>query len=647
LQRIISVVGLGYVGLPLAVAFGRAGRTIGFDISARRIHRLYVLIFFLIIPAYAHAVTYYVDATAGNDNYHGTTIDAPWKTIAKVNGRTFQPGDSVLFKRGCTWREQLTVPSSGTEGNPITFGAYGTGDKPVISGADIVGSNSWSLYSGNIYVTKVGSITPPNQLYVDGKFYDIAHYPNSGWLLATAKSSDTTSIIDAHLTLKADQIVGATVMTKAVPWSITSSTATTYDPATHKITLNAPVFDTSLVMRTGYGYYLTNKLWMLDSPGEWYYNPASGRLYLWMAGSDNPSGHVIEVSNRSYGVYNNNKNYFTITDLAVTKANQNDVHMYSGHYITVTNLDISGGKFGIYFTGIYNSSIQNNSVQNTLADGIREDGTLNTIDISNNTVNNAGNVGSSPKQSGGGLHIGGTNINVANNNITNSGYDGICFDGNTITVKNNVINRSCLVLNDCAGIYTGGMGSRSTSKTIIGNTVTNSIGNYSGTPNTSTNAHGIYLDDGTHDTTVSGNNISNISIGIYIHTGHNNTVTGNKVYSARMNGILINEAGVAATSVGVVHDNVVTGNTFESISTNATTYYYSLIDASTNFGTYNYNQYYHPNSNYVVKNQNLNYTLPAWQQASGQDLNSTDSKSYAPRTGTNMNLNLRVKKVAP
>ena len=39
-QRTISVVGLGYVGLPVAVAFGMKRRTIGFDINSRRIEEL-------------------------------------------------------------------------------------------------------------------------------------------------------------------------------------------------------------------------------------------------------------------------------------------------------------------------------------------------------------------------------------------------------------------------------------------------------------------------------------------------------------------------------------------------------------------------------------------------------------------------------
>lgn len=39
-EKIISVIGLGYVGLPVAVAFAKIGKTIGFDINTRRIKEL-------------------------------------------------------------------------------------------------------------------------------------------------------------------------------------------------------------------------------------------------------------------------------------------------------------------------------------------------------------------------------------------------------------------------------------------------------------------------------------------------------------------------------------------------------------------------------------------------------------------------------
>ena len=40
-ERIISVVGLGYVGLPVAVAFGLRRKTVGFDINPTRISELH------------------------------------------------------------------------------------------------------------------------------------------------------------------------------------------------------------------------------------------------------------------------------------------------------------------------------------------------------------------------------------------------------------------------------------------------------------------------------------------------------------------------------------------------------------------------------------------------------------------------------
>ena len=39
-KTVVGVIGLGYVGLPLAVEFGKKYRTVGFDINAERIKQL-------------------------------------------------------------------------------------------------------------------------------------------------------------------------------------------------------------------------------------------------------------------------------------------------------------------------------------------------------------------------------------------------------------------------------------------------------------------------------------------------------------------------------------------------------------------------------------------------------------------------------
>jgi hypothetical protein len=95
--------------------------------SARKI----ILFAFLVWSGLASATTYYVSSSTGNDSNNGTSSATAWQTIAHVNGQSFQPGDSVMFKRGDVWNESLTPASSGSSGNPITFDAYGSGAAPT------------------------------------------------------------------------------------------------------------------------------------------------------------------------------------------------------------------------------------------------------------------------------------------------------------------------------------------------------------------------------------------------------------------------------------------------------------------------------------------------------------------------------------
>lgn len=93
-----------------------------------------IAVTFLFIPfTVTHAEDYYVDATGGSDANTGTSTAAAWQTISKVNSAVLQPGDNVYFKRGETFVGTLAVAESGATGNPITFGAYGSGTKPMIA----------------------------------------------------------------------------------------------------------------------------------------------------------------------------------------------------------------------------------------------------------------------------------------------------------------------------------------------------------------------------------------------------------------------------------------------------------------------------------------------------------------------------------
>lgn len=114
------------------------------------------------------SASYYVDCRAGNDNNDGRSSGKAWRTISRVNSAVLHPGDSVLFNRGCIWREQITNSASGNANNPITYGAYGMGAKPSIRGSNTYNSaNLWTMEGGNFWYT-AGIQSDPGVFAHDG-----------------------------------------------------------------------------------------------------------------------------------------------------------------------------------------------------------------------------------------------------------------------------------------------------------------------------------------------------------------------------------------------------------------------------------------------------------------------------------------------
>jgi len=126
-------------------------------------------LFLLLSSSSASAATYYVDSAGGNDNNEGTSATTAWRSLAKVNSFRFSPGDTLLLRRGGRWREQLKFPSSGAANQPILIDAFGEGELPVISGADLVDPASWIQRQDsppNVWQTAVP--VQPNVVLFDG-----------------------------------------------------------------------------------------------------------------------------------------------------------------------------------------------------------------------------------------------------------------------------------------------------------------------------------------------------------------------------------------------------------------------------------------------------------------------------------------------
>lgn len=79
-------------------------------------------------------VIYYVDNLNGNDDNSGRSPAEAWKSLAKVNGTTFMPGDRILLRAGSSWQGQLWPKGSGADGSPIVIDMYGEGSNPLIAG---------------------------------------------------------------------------------------------------------------------------------------------------------------------------------------------------------------------------------------------------------------------------------------------------------------------------------------------------------------------------------------------------------------------------------------------------------------------------------------------------------------------------------
>ncbi len=76
--------------------------------------------------------TWHVDSAAGNDAHDGLTPQTAWRTFRNAAGLVLGPGERLLLKRGCVFREELTFRAKGSPDNWAEVGAYGEGMRPQI-----------------------------------------------------------------------------------------------------------------------------------------------------------------------------------------------------------------------------------------------------------------------------------------------------------------------------------------------------------------------------------------------------------------------------------------------------------------------------------------------------------------------------------
>lgn len=503
--------------------------------------RFILSVILISVVGYANATNYYFSSSSGDDSRSASqakSSSTPWKSISKLNSifSTLQPGDAVLFKRGDTFYGSITIKKSGTSSSPIVLGAYGSGSKPIITSLITLGS--WVSKGSGIYESGTTGFTlsAVNMVLMNGSEQPMGRYPNlttsgnKGYLTYESHSGKT-SITDKEFTSTVNW-AGAELVIRSRRWIIDRNTVKSNSGST--ITYST----TSLYEPyDGEGYFIQDHIKTLDKLGEWYYNPSTKKISFYF-GSQSTGAYKIQASAIDNLITVDGFSYISIDNLNIKGSNLYGVCIKGGSYVKVTNCDIEySGRDGVYVNGHDYFKIENSTVSNSNCNGINLNYSGDHATVRNNKVTNTSlfpGLGTSGEGKGIGINTFGDGNIIEYNEIKKTGYTGIYFNGNNVTIKNNFLDSFCMTKDDGAGIYTWqGDAPSFKNRKVIGNIIINGVGAPAGSNNGGyLPVEGIYFDRGASYIDCSNNTIAGCgNNGIYLHNSYQITLRNNTFYN--------------------------------------------------------------------------------------------------------------------
>ena len=593
----------------------------------RNILTILSFLFCFAANSYAVSIVYYVSAS-GNDANNGTSQATAWRTLDKVNAEmaTFGPGDNILLRRGDTFYGSLIITQSGNPLNPITFGAYGTGAKPIITGFTSV--TSWTNLGSNIWesTNAVSTLPYTNMVTVNGVNTAMGRTPNAGTAAYSFQSHAGAGT--SSRTITSSNLTGTPNWTGAEVSMYLGS----YNAGRYKITAQS---GGTLAYATttsdedpldGNSFVIQNDLRTLDVQNEWYYNPSTKKLRIYS--TITPAN--VQIATIDTLVYLLNKNYVMFYNLNFVGINHTAIVALASKYITVQNCDFNNiGNKGVmcdwanFSTGLSITGCNFNNILN-IAIQAKED--ADHANISNNNISNIGSLeymfGSG--ETGYGIFSHGIGTTISNNVIDTTGYSGIAFFGDSTIVENNIVSSPNIFIGDGAGIYMDGTGTPSTGMVIQDNIVLGSV-----------KGNGIYLDAQSNHVSVLRNTVADCLFGrgIYLNNVNNVILNGNTVFNCAtalncvnvfysvFNATASNNIFFAKTSTQITRDEWLSADGSTTVVSDSN-YYARPIDDNLSITST-------VNSPFVTTPR----TLSGWQTYSGMDVHSKKS----PKTITDVN----------
>lgn len=504
-----------------------------------------IVVSFLLLVFSSRATHYYVK-NGGSDGGAGTSDGAAWATASKVSGFTFSAGDTISFKCGDIWIEQLVIHNSGSAGNPIVYNSYGSGIAPLISG--LVTVSAWTSLGSNLWqsTSAVSTIATLNMVTVNGNLQPIGRWPklgttHNGYLYIDSHSG-ATSITSAGLS-GYPSFVGGEIVIRKEHWILDRETVATLSGTTVTFSNNNPAYP----IQDNYGFFFQNHINACTAQGDWYYDASTKKITMYSVGS--PSG--VQVATIDTLINLNAKTYITFDGISFTGANSHG--LYSGStgasHLTISNCTFS--LMGIDALKMNQSaatdhlSLTNSTISYINSDGI-DGNEASYCTITNNVFKNIGmmaGMGLSGDAQYEGMAYIGSNSNVQYNDISSIGYIGIHYTGSDLTVQNNYFHDFCQTKDDCAAIYTyeGGTPGHGTNRQILNNIIINagnSVVN-DGTPGEAAGSapqvYGMYFDGAASNCTAIGNTVGNsYGSGINSNGSQNVDIENNTVYNCRI-----------------------------------------------------------------------------------------------------------------
>jgi len=260
-----------------------------------------VLTLFFISGCHDRSKHYYVDGdvTTSGDG----SRSAPFRTIQKAAG-VMEAGD-VCHIKGGTYRETIRPARSGTLDAPLVFQPWGE-EEVVVSGCKPV--TGWRSSGQNIYSTDLSlNLGHHNQVFAGGDMMFEARWPNAG-------GTDPEYLLEFKMATMDEGTEPTRIMDDSLPqidWSGARVWVSSYKrwfcwTGEVKGSGNGYLYVENNAddkgnqeCRKGGKYYVFGAKALLDTANEYYYDPSSDSLYVWMPDGGKP-GSQVEIKVRQH-----------------------------------------------------------------------------------------------------------------------------------------------------------------------------------------------------------------------------------------------------------------------------------------------------------------------------------------------------------